>query len=303
MRLKYAVIGTGAIGGYYGGKLANAGQDVHFLFRSDYEQVRECGLRVNSVSGDFLLNPVNAYSSTEDMPLCDVVLVSLKTTANHLLPELLKPILHCNSLVVLIQNGWGIEAALAEKIPEISVAGGMAFICSQKNEPGIISHLDYGSINLGLYRGNKELLESVCRDFTQAGVKAHLSSDLGKARWQKLVWNVPFNGMSVVLDALTDKMVQNESMRRLLFDIMNEVVTAAKFCGVEIDPEFPDKMIAMTMEMTAYAPSMKLDYDHQRPMEIDTMYTAPIVAAAAAGYDMRKTKMLEQQLRFVESQY
>ena len=155
MGLKYAVIGTGAIGGFYGGKLAKAGNEVHFLFRSDFEQVKKNGLQIHSVDGDFLVKPVLAYHSTDDMPVCDVILVGLKTTANHQLASLLKPILHENSLVVLIQNGLGVEEKLAEELPHTNIAGGLAFICSQKNSPGVISHLDLGRINLGLYRGNK----------------------------------------------------------------------------------------------------------------------------------------------------
>ncbi len=301
--MRYAVIGTGAIGGFYGAKLASAGKEVHFLFRSDYSQVVQNGLVVESVDANFTIDPVNAYRTTDDMPPCDVVLVGLKTTANHMLDRLLRPILKPNTLVVLIQNGYGIEQQLAEVFPEISIAGGMAFICSQKNSPGVISHLDYGSVNIGLYCGNRSGLEQVVDDFTQSGVDARIVPDLMKARWEKLVWNVPFNGMSVVMNALTEEMVKNESTRELLYDIMVEVITAAKYCGVDIDADFPDKMMAMTMKMTAYAPSMKLDYDHRRPMEINTMYSAPIMAAAAVGYDMKKTKMLEQQLRFISAQY
>lgn len=299
MKLKYAVIGTGAIGGFYGGKLANAGEEVHFLFRSDYEQVKNHGLQVNSVNGDFTINPINAYCSTLEMPVCDVVLVGLKSTANHLLPEMLKPIIHEQSIIVLIQNGLGLEEILSKQIPNNSIAGAMAFICSQKNSPGVISHIDYGSINLGLHKGDNDLLKNICSDLVNAGIKARIVPDLNEARWHKLVWNVPFNGMSVVMDVSTDEMLRNHSMCRLLQDIMDEVVMAAKYCGVNIAPDFSEKMINMTLEMTPYAPSMKLDYDHKRPMEIAAIYSAPIAAAEAVGYKMKKTRMLEQQLHFI----
>ncbi len=300
MGLKYAVIGTGAIGGFYGGKLANTGKEVHFLFRGDYKQVKENGLQVNSVDGDFLLKQVNAYKSTCEMPVCDVVLVGLKTTANHLLPSLLKPILHKDSLVILIQNGLGIEERLAKELPGVNIAGGLAFICSQKNKPGVISHLDYGKITLGLYKGDKQQLGTVANDFAGAGIDVQIARDLGHARWQKLVWNVPFNGMSVVLGAATDEMLKNRDARQLLHDIMEEVVLAAQACGHALSNNLPDKMIATTLEMTPYAPSMKLDFDSKRPMEIETIYSAPIKTALEAGYEMKKTAMLEQQLRFCE---
>ncbi len=303
MNLKYAVIGTGAIGGYFGGKLAQAGGEVHFLFRSDYKVVKEKGLQINSVNGDFLINPVNAYQSTQDMPICDVVLVGLKTTANDLLPELLKPILHKNSLVVLIQNGLGVEEKLADFFPNVGIAGGMAFICSQKNSPGVISHLDYGQLNLGLYQGDAKLLKQVSTDFLEAGVKINVAENLGYARWQKLLWNVPFNGMCVVLNTNTEKLMENEATRELSKNIMFEVIQAARKCGYDLSDELPDKMIKMTMQMKPYAPSMKLDFDNKRPLEIEAIYSAPILAARKAGYEMKKVTMLEQQLKFIGANY
>ena len=93
MTIRYGIIGTGALGGFYGGMLAKARREVHFLFRSDYEHVRKNGLRIDSVNGNFHLPEVNAYQNSQVMPLCDVILVCLKTTGNHHLPELIKPIL------------------------------------------------------------------------------------------------------------------------------------------------------------------------------------------------------------------
>ena len=142
--LKYAVIGTGAIGGYYGAKLAKAGKEVHFLFHRDYDFVCQNGLQVDSCNGSFHLNKVNAYQSTKDMPKCDVIFVCLKSTNNHLLPELLPPLLHKDSLVVLIQNGIGLESDVQKQFPHIQLAAGLAFICSAKTEPGHVNHQCYG---------------------------------------------------------------------------------------------------------------------------------------------------------------
>ena len=102
--MTYAIVGTGAIGGYYGAKLARAGRDVHFLLHHDYEYVRANGLRVDSCDGDFCLPQVNAYNTPQQMPKSDVVLVGLKSTNQHLLRSLLPPLLHDRTLVVLIQN-------------------------------------------------------------------------------------------------------------------------------------------------------------------------------------------------------
>ena len=153
-RLTYAVVGTGAIGGFYGARLARAGREVHFLLHSDYEYVKEHGLRVSSCDGDFQLTDVHAYASTNVMPQVDVVLVGLKSTNEHLLRTLLPPLQHPATLVVLIQNGIGLEPDVQEWFPGQPLAAGLAFICSSKTEPGHIRHQCYGSINFSLCHRN-----------------------------------------------------------------------------------------------------------------------------------------------------
>lgn len=304
MKLKYAIIGTGALGGYYGGQLAHAGQDVHFLFHSDYEFVKGHGLKIDSIKGNFHLPQINAYATTQQMPICDVVFVCLKTNNNNLLKELLPPIIHKNTVVVLIQNGLGIEEELASIFPNLSIAGGLAFICSSKIENGHIGHFDLGSLTLASFQGeNEEILNQVCVDLNQANVPATLSLNLQKSRWQKLVWNIPYNGMTVVLNTTTDRLMKQPNSRQLIRDLMQEVVEAARSCGVEIENEFADKMMHSTDKMTPYAPSMKLDFDAKRPMEITAIYTNPIQMALKEGYNMKKVAMLEQQLHFIQSSY
>ena len=121
-------------------KLAHAGQELHFLFRSDYEYVKQHGLQVDSCDGSFHLDNVNAYLHTEDMPKCDVVLVCLKSVNNGKLQSLLPPLLHDKTLVVLIQNGIGVEEDVQKMFPNVQLAAGLAFICSAKTEPGVVNH-------------------------------------------------------------------------------------------------------------------------------------------------------------------
>ncbi|MDY5125644.1 MAG: putative 2-dehydropantoate 2-reductase [Prevotella sp.] len=294
--MKYAIIGTGAIGGYYGGKLANAGFDVHFLLHSDYDYVRQHGIQVNSCNGDFHLGAPNIYNNVEEMPKVDVVIVALKSTNNHLLRQLLAPLLNPGTLVLMIQNGIGIEPDVEKLFPDAWLAAGLAFICSNKTKPGIVDHLFYGNINIGNYSAPKPVIDTLIADFDKAGVKA-FDVDYLEARWKKAVWNMPFNGMSVVLNAQTDQLLADASTRTLIKAQMMEVVMAANALGVEnIDETFADKMIANTDAMVPYSPSMKLDHDYHRPMEVYYLYTRPIQEAASAGVDMPLLKDLEQKL-------
>ncbi len=301
MFLTYAIVGTGGIGGYYGGCLAKAGHPVHFLLHSDYEYVLKNGLKIDSVNGDFHLEKVSAYKNSQDMPKCDVVLVCLKTIQNHILSSILKPLLHEKTVVVLVQNGMGMEQELSEQLPSTSIVGATAFICTTKVGPGHIHHAEYGALTLAKHCGDcDEIIRQIASDFENASVNVSVFDDLNSVRWKKLVWNIPYNGLTVVLNAATDTLTNNPDSRNLVIDLMNEVVSAGRTCGAKISDSFIDKMITMTENMTPYSPSMKLDYDARRPMEIQTMFTNPIAIAKAQGFEMRKTEMLEQQLRFLE---
>ena len=300
--MRYGIIGTGAIGGYYGARLAHAGQDVHFLLRSDYEYVRQYGLQVDSCDGSFHLADVNAYQHTQDMPPCDVVLVCLKSVNNSKLQSLLPPLLHDHTLVVLIQNGIGVEEDVQKMFPDVQLAAGLAFICSAKTEPGIVNHQCYGSINLANYSCRDEvLMQTIVEEFREAGIETGLV-EYHEARWKKAVWNMPFNGMTVALHTQTDQLLKNKSTRQLIREQMMEVVNAAQHMGVKnLDAAFVDKMIETTDAMTPYSPSMRLDYNFHRPMEIYYLYTRPLQIAREAGCPMTKLEMLEAELRFLEA--
>lgn len=300
--MKYAVIGTGAIGGYYGSKLAKAGSEVHFLLHSDYEEVKQNGLVIDSYEGNYVLPYVNAYRSATDMPQVDVVIVALKTVSNHLLTDLLPPLLRPDTLVLLIQNGIGVEEDVQKRFPDTWLAAGLAFICSSKIGAGHIHHQFYGSINIGNYScPDQERVDRLIAEMRGAGIGAALVN-YAEARWKKAVWNMPFNGMTVALDTQTIHLVTNPHTCQLIRMQCREVVRAAQALGVSnIDDAFVEKMIDNTLSMPPYSPSMKLDYDYHRPMEIHYLYTRPLEIAQAAGIDMPRLKMLETELLFIES--
>ncbi|MBO5592530.1 MAG: putative 2-dehydropantoate 2-reductase [Prevotella sp.] len=299
--MTYSVIGMGAIGGYYGGRLAHAGLDVHFLSHSDYAYVVERGLQVDSCEGSFHLPHIHAYHSSEDMPQSDVVVVGLKSVNNHVLPELLAPIIKEDTVVVLIQNGIGLEADLQAQFPQLHIVAGLAFICSSKTQPGHVVHECYGSINLGNYSCPQERFAEILADFRKAGIQA-AEVPYAEARWKKAVWNMPFNGMTVALNTSTDRLLKNPATRQLIYDQMMEVVGAANALGIHaLTKEFADKMMQMTDEMVPYSPSMKLDFDFHRPMEVYYLYTRPIMEARKVGFDMPKLAMLEAELKFIDT--
>ncbi|MBN1578504.1 MAG: putative 2-dehydropantoate 2-reductase [Chitinispirillaceae bacterium] len=303
----YAVIGTGAIGGYYGALLARSECEVHFLLHRDYDHVREHGLKVDSVRGNFVLPHVNAHRSPETMPKCDVVLVALKTTQNALLPKVIPSLLKENGAVVIMQNGLGVEEEVGAYAGDHPVMGGLCFICSNKAGPGHIRHLDYGHVTLAEYSSDKSgagitpRMEETARDFENAGITVHLAENLGIVRWKKLVWNIPYNGLSVVLKTTTDQLISLPSGRSMIIDLMKEVIAGAAACGYSIEEEIIPQMLDATESMIPYHPSMKIDFDEKRPMEIEAIYSNPLRAALNAGATLPRVSMMYDQLRFLDA--
>ncbi len=306
MPRRYTVIGAGAVGGYYGALLQRAGVEVHFLLHTDYEHVRRCGLVVDSREGRLVLPAVDAYDRARDLPPCDVVLVALKTTSNTALETLLPAAARGGAHVLMLQNGLGVERVAARVVGERRVMGGLTFLCSHKKGPGHICHLDYGEVTVGAYRRAYEAAgvtgeaEEVVADFLAAGVPAKAAEDLLSARWRKLVWNIPFNGLSVITGADTNALVGDPGHRERVWNLMREVQRAAKGWGRIVEDEFLAKMIHDTEVMVPYATSMKLDFEHGRPMEIAALYNEPIRMARTKGVAMPLTSELARGLRQAE---
>ncbi|MDR1711244.1 MAG: 2-dehydropantoate 2-reductase [Propionibacteriaceae bacterium] len=290
-----AIVGTGAIGGYYGVRLALAGHRVHFLAHTEYDAIKANGLRVDSVEGEFELPQPLVYNDPAAIPDVDLVCVAVKATANAaVLPNLPKA-----PAILLMQNGFGVEPELAKLYPGARIYAGLCFICSFRDGPGVIRHTAYGGVSLASLEPDPEGLAQLAAMFKGAGLPAAVIGDVLAARFRKLIWNIPFNGLTTVLGVTTDKIVGDPVTRGLARRLMEEIVAAAAACEVVIEPEFVDEMIQHTDEMTPYSPSMRLDYLAGRPLEIDVMYRNVIAYAAAHGYDMARTAMLADELEFL----
>jgi 2-dehydropantoate 2-reductase len=289
----------GAVGGYYGARLAEAGHEVHFLARSDAAHVRRHGLRVDSPQGDVVLEEVHVHTDAATVPRVDVVVVAVKTTDTHAVLDAVAQLAASGAVVVAMQNGLGVEDRLARSLPGTTVLGAMCFLCSNKVGPGHVVHLDYGRVTVGQLGagGVTAPVQHLVDDLGAAGLPASALDDLQLGRWKKLVWNIPYNGLSVVLDAGTDELMANPDTRTLVEQLMREVVAGAAACGRTIPDEFVQQMLDDTEAMIPYATSMKLDHDAGRPLELDA---APLAAARAGGRDLVRVAALHDQLRFID---
>lgn len=298
--MRIAVIGSGALGLYYGALLQRAGNDVRFLMRRDFDAVSRGGLAVTSPNGDFRLDRVKAFRRSDEMGEVDLVVVGLKTFDNDRLLELVRPLARGSAAVLTLQNGLGNEELLAGAFGPERVLGGVAFLGANRGEPGTVHHLGKGQIRLGEFRpGRSRRAEELAARFVAAGVKCDPVDDLTRARWEKLVWNIPFNGLCALTGQTTDRLVGHAPTHREVVGLMHEVIAGANAQALT-EPIDPDACVAAMMEQTAglgaYRPSMMIDREEGRRMELGSIYAIPIEKAAARGVEMVRVRMLHALL-------
>lgn len=299
-----AIVGAGAVGGYYGGRLAQNGSEVHFLLRGDYQHVRRHGLVVRSCAGDFALPParLHAYDDVAEMPKVDLVVVTLKSSSNDAYARLITPLLKPTSYILTLQNGLGNEDALARLFGPERVLGGMAFVCINRVSAGVIHHIDHGVIRLGEYRGGpSERAELVAQMFRASQVPCEVLPDLRFGRWMKLVWNVAFNGLGAVMDLTTDQLIDTGPGQDLAIELMREIVETAKAIGVTLPDDILRMQIEHTRTMGAYRSSMQIDRQTGRPLEVEAILGEPLRAARDARVDTPILQVLYTMAKAVDA--
>lgn len=296
---RIAVVGAGAVGGYYGAKLAHSGRDVHFLMRRDLEHVRKGGLQVRSKQGDFHLEKVECHGDTAEIGPVDLVIIALKATSNAALETLIPPLLKEGTMLLTLQNGLGNEEFLAERFGRERVLGGLCFVCLNRTEPGVIEHIGEGRISIGEFSGAPlPRTHAVAAEFKRAGVACSAVENLAHERWRKLVWNVPFNGLSIVGGGIdVAEILADEDLRYLTRRLMQEVIAAAGALGFLIPEAFVEDNIRKTEGMGAYRPSSLIDFLEGRAVEVEAIWGEPCRRATNAGAEVGRLEMLYHQIR------
>lgn len=280
---KIAVVGSGAVGLYYGARLAVAGHDVCFLLRSDYDQVREHGIRVDSVASDFLLENVSCEKQSSDIGEVDLVIVAWKATVNDLAEEIITPLVGEDTRLLVLQNGLGNCEFYADLFGAERILGGLCFVCINRISPGYIQHTASGLIRMGSHTGSSEPTGWV-ESFNAAGFPCEWVDSLEKAQWMKLVWNIPFNGLAIAEGGVNTAQLLGElDLEAAVREIMQEVMACAAAYGHEIEESFIDHQIAITLPMKGYKPSSMIDFLAGRPVEVNAIWAEPLRRAQARG--------------------
>lgn len=317
--MRIAVVGPGAVGSYYGAKLARAGYEVHFLLRSDYEHVRRHGVTIHSPEGDFNVRPKCAQSPAQIGP-CDLVLVALKATANRILPDILPNLVSQKTAVLTLQNGLGNEEFLATIISPENILGGLCFVCLNRAAPGVVHHIAHGKIELGEFqRWPEPRTHDIASAFRHAGIPCSVRDNLERAHWEKLVWNIPFNGLSVascagyngVRSALyagrqaecltTDLLLADANWFVMVRELMREVIDTGNAYDSKIPLEFADELIDKTRIMGAYKPSTLVDFLRGQAVELDALFLEPLRRAEAKNVSSPQLRALASVLGSLNS--
>jgi len=292
-----AILGSGALGLYYGGRFALAGRDVRFLARGDLAELRERGIVLGYAGERHAVKPVRAMASPGEIGPVDLVVVGLKATANAELARLLPPLLGPDTAVVNLQNGLGVDEAVAEVAGAERTLGALCFVAVNRVAPGEVACSQQGHVELGEFgRAAGPRTHAVAEVFASAGVKIRVRDSLLAARWHKLVWNVPFNGLSVALGGVTsDETLRDSAGEARVRALMHEVQAIARAEGVEIADDFLRGQIELTRTMR-YKPSTMLDWQAGRPLELEPIWGEPLRRARRLGVPAPELERLHREL-------
>jgi len=299
-----AIIGSGAIGGYYGARLAQHGHNVHFLVRSDFQTVTQTGWTIRSTSGDFQLPPehFHAHTSPAQFPPVDLIVLTLKSTAADQYDSLITPLLGPHTAILTLQNGLGNEQLLADRFGPHRIIAGLAWICSTRTAPGVINHTFGGKIQLSDYVGGAtNRAKSVAHLFNHSNIEAEVLSDVRTGKWRKLAWNVAFSGLGTILDLPTDRILSTEAGVQLVSALVREIIAIAAAQGVSIPDEFADEIVPFTRKMGAYRTSMQIDRKLGRPMELDPIFAAPLRYARQSDVPCPRLSTLYELLSLLDA--
>lgn len=292
--MRIAVIGSGAVGCFYGARLAVRGHDVHFLMRRDLEAVRRHGLTIHSPDGDLHLK-AQAHGDPREIGPADLVLCALKATAIDAAEALIRPCVGSKTRIIAMMNGLGIEERFGQWFEPWRVSGGMAFVCINRGEPGIVHHYGYGRLAFGHLLDDLAQVREIAALFADAGLETMVRPSLRQARWEKLMWNIPFSTLTVTAGGVTTQEIMDDpGLRELARRLIVETGTAGNADGCCIDiAGMCDKMMSNTATMGRYRPSMLVDYETKLPLEVEAILGEPV----------RRAKRLNVPVPTIETQY
>lgn len=297
--MNVVIMGAGGVGGYYGGMLARAGHEVFFIARgASLARMKSDGLAVKSFKGDFHVTAARGERS-DSFGVADLVLVCVKSYDTAGSFDLFRKSVGVDTVLVSLQNGIDNEELLADEFGREKVMGGVAFIGSRVEAPGVILHTAFGHITIGdLDGGVSERAQRIGGMFNAAGVKCRVSDDIRRDLWRKMIWNVGFNALCAALDRPAKEAVAFDDTRWIVKTAMLEWIAVARASGVDLDPGLADKNIDVTLEGGEVIPSLLHDKRRGQRMEIEAINGKVVALGEALGIGTPVNRTLAGIVRF-----
>src|SRR3989337_3017125 len=264
------IVGAGWVGGYYGAVLMKAGLKVSFLVTPRSLPILQSkGLTVKSKGEVWNFRPPVSTNPEELCP-CDLIIIAVKRYDTDKVLDTIQPVVTKDTIILTIQNGMDGEEDILRRFPDANVLGGVAFLASKIEEPGVISHIGAGSLGIGELDGSEsERVQSIVNLFKNAGVPTKLSRNILKDKWEKLCWNAVFNPVSVILNGPLDHILDSKDALDVAFGIFEEIRAVAEKKGIVIDAGIMDEQINVTQKLRGYHTSMYEDFPQGKQTEID----------------------------------
>ena len=273
--MRFVIMGSGGIGGFFGARLANAGEDVWFVARGNHlAEMKKHGLRIKSKAGNFTISPGTMTDDVASIGTADVVLFCVKSYDTESAARQLVPILRDGSLIIPLQNGVDNEDKIRKSISHGDVYGGVAYISSRITAPGEITEVGgFQRIVFGPQgRPINSNANTVHEAFLRAGIKSQLQDDITKELWRKLIFIASMGSLTALSRLTHGEILANQRMVSLMFDAMREVQAVAWKLGVEVEPvDEPRVLEGLKRFSDDTRSSMYFDLVAGKPMEIEAL--------------------------------
>lgn len=285
--MKIAMFGSGGVGGYYGARLQQAGEEVTFIARGPHaEAMRRDGLRIRSEAGDALLKPVRVVEDPAHAGVQDLVIVAVKLWDSESAARALGPMAGPATAVVSLQNGVDKDEVLARQIGEEKVLGGVTHVFAVISSPGVIQHTGkLARITIGeLGGGRTERLERIAAALRKAGIEAIVSDDIRRVTWEKFVFLTALSGLTALTRKPVGEVRAHPATRALLLDALRETAQVARAEGVRLDQGLPEQQLkAIDGLNPAMLSSMAQDLLRGKRLELEWLSGAVVRRAQKLG--------------------
>jgi 2-dehydropantoate 2-reductase len=300
--MRIAVMGAGAVGGYFGAKLAAAGHDVVFIARGRHlNALTRSGLRVKSPGGDLHIENALFTADAAEAGSVDLILFCVKSYDTETAAQALQSIVGAKTVILSLQNGVDNCDKIARRFGDRHTLAGVVYVGAQVTAPGTIEHSTGGSIIFGPSTGaNVESTKITGQALASAGIRCEPSLEIKKAQWRKLLWNAPFCAISCLTRATVKEIIDSEPLTNLAMDCMEEVRQAAATLDLDLPRQLCDEALSFSRSMGAFKPSMLQDLETGKPLEYDAFNGIVVKLLRSAGKDAPVNRVFYGTLKYLD---